>query len=527
MMDRFTRRRIIQAGVAAAGTAAAPYLALAQGGGGKVIKVAGDVPVYDPVVGTSNGTYNHARLVYDTLFGGDENGIPKPQMVGKYGLSDDKLTWTFELRDGLKFHDRSPVTTADVIPSIRRWAARSGIGTSFMAVVKDLSAKDANTFTITLKEPYGLVLDSLSNSLFIMRKKEAETDPSVKIDTVIGSGPFKLNLAETKAGTQYVYDRNPDYLPRKEPPSGLSGGKVVKVDRIIYIAMPDVQSAIAAVQTGEIDYLGDPPIDMLDTFAKDKNLKLQVLDRGQLGLIRFNFLHPPFNNVKCRQAMLHLVNQTDYLKGSFANPAYFKTCGSYLGCGMPMENDANMEWFKGAPNMAKAKQLLKEGGYDGRPVLILQPTNWLVGKNAAEILASQMRAAGINAQLVTSDWTGVVARRASKAPPNQGGWNIFISSTSVADAAVPLSLIHKTNGDKAWFGWPNDPKQEELREKWARAVTMEERKKVAREIQQNAWDFVPLMSFGQWVQPALMNAKMSGLLKTPFAAQLWWNVEKA
>ena len=103
--------------------------------------------------------------------------------------------------------------------------------------------------------------------LFIMRKREAETDPMQKIDKVVGSGPFILNEDETKVGTQYVYDKNPSYVPRSEPASGYAGGKVVKVDRVVYVNMPDGQTAVAALQAGEIDFYEIPPIDLLDQLA--------------------------------------------------------------------------------------------------------------------------------------------------------------------------------------------------------------------------------------------------------------------
>ena len=152
-----------------------------------------------------------------------------------------------------------------------------------------------------------------------------------KITDVVGSGPFKLNLDETKPGTQYVYDRNPDYVPRKEPASGIAGGKVVKLDRVTFVNMPDAQTAIAALQAGEIDFYEVPPIDMLDQFTGDKNIKIEVLNNlGNVGQIRLNFLHPPFDNVKARQAMLYIVKQDDFMRASFGDSKYARTCGSCL-----------------------------------------------------------------------------------------------------------------------------------------------------------------------------------------------------
>ena len=193
----------------------------------------------------------------------------QPQMVGKCGLSDDKLTWTFELRDGLKWHDGTPVTSADVMPSIRRWAARDGAWPAHDAArqghlgegrkdVPDLpeGALRSGASTCLRKTPTPLS--------WMMRKKEAETDPMQKIDDFIGSGPFILNQAETKPGSQYVFDKNPNYVPRSEPPSGIAGGKVVKVDRVMFMNMPDSQTAVAALQAGEIDFYEIPQPDFMD-----------------------------------------------------------------------------------------------------------------------------------------------------------------------------------------------------------------------------------------------------------------------
>ena len=201
------------------------------------------------------------------------------------------------------------VTSDDVIASMRRWAARDGAGQHMMQRVSDITKKDDKTFVFVLKEPYGYLVDALGKTstplCFIMRKKEAETDPMEKITAYVGSGPFTFNETETKQGARYVYDRNPNYVPRSEPASGLAGGKVVKVDRVIFENMADSQTALAALQAGEIDFYETPPIDLIDQLEGDPNLKLEVMNKtGNIGWLRMNFLHPPFNNVDARRAML-------------------------------------------------------------------------------------------------------------------------------------------------------------------------------------------------------------------------------
>ena len=534
-MSRITRRTVLEGGLAAAAVAAAPAIARAQGKPSAAHTVRAvmqaDIPTYDPIWTTANIVAYHGAMVYDTLFGIDGNQAPQPQMVGKYGVSDDKLTWTFELRDGLKWTDGTDVTTADVIPSLKRWAARDGGGQHMMLRVKDIAAKDAKTFQIILKEKYGLVLDVLAKTstpiCYMMRKKEAETDPMQKIDTVVGSGPFKMNPDETKPGTQYVYDKNPAYVPRSEPATGIAGGKIVKVERVVYINMPDAQTAMAALQAGEIDFYEIPPLDLLGGLEGDPNIKLEVLNKlGNVGQIRLNFLHPPFDNEKARQAMLYIVNQSDMMKASFGSSPYARTCGAYFGCGTPMENGVNDDWFKGGQNYDKAKQLFKEAGYDGRPILLMQATNIAIMSNTAQVLAQEMRQAGLNVQVEAMDWSNVVQRRSSKAAPDKGGWNIFITWSGGAAIGNPILLAaHAATGDNAWFGWPKNEQYEELRNQWALADTLEERKKIAEKLQQLAWTFVPQLYYGQWIQPAAMRKNINGVI--PVAEVIpFWNVTK-
>ena len=210
---------------------------------GKVLKFVqnGNLTILDPIWTTAYVTRNHGYFIYDTLFSSDENNAVKPQMVDKYEVSPDKTVWTFTLRDGLEWHDGKPVTSEDCIASIQRWGKRDTMGIKLMEFIKEYKAVDAKTFQIVLKEPYGLVLESLgkpsSNVPFMMPKKTAQTDPmqQIKVEDVIGSGPFIFIAKDWKPGEKVVFVKNPTYKPRAEPPSGLAGGKTVKVDRLEWI----------------------------------------------------------------------------------------------------------------------------------------------------------------------------------------------------------------------------------------------------------------------------------------------------
>jgi peptide/nickel transport system substrate-binding protein len=532
---RTTRRFFVQGGVATATLASAPAIIEAQTAPTKLktlrAAMQGDLRSFDPIWTSASITSYHGALIYDTLFGVDEDMKPQPQMVGSYGVSDDQLTWTFKLRDGLYFTDGTAVTSADCIASMRRWAVRDGAGQHMFARVKDTRAIDDNTFVVALKEPYPLILEAIGKAggtlLFIMRKKEAETDPMQQIAEYVGSGPFILDPKETKLGASYVYNRNPNYKPRAEPASAMAGGKVAKLDRVVWDNIADDQTAMAALQNGEIDFYELPPIDLVDQLEADRNIRLEVLNKtGQTIWCLVNWLHPPFDNVKARQALLYIINQQDVMRAAIGNPKYYRTCASYFGCGVPMENDENTQWFKEAPNKAKAKQLFQESGYDGRPVVILQPTNFAVFNAALQLLAQWLKEIGVNAQLATSDWGSVITRRAVRDPPEKGGWNISSAAILSESASNLISFVgHAASGETSWFGWPSNRLHEQLREKWARA-NPQDRLAIAKEVQRNAWDFVPRVYMGQYLRPSAWRSNVRGVLGMRELMIPFWNIEK-
>jgi peptide/nickel transport system substrate-binding protein len=531
-----SRRTFVKGSVATAATVSAPGLLRAQTTptAGRTLRAVlhGDLKIFDPIWTTANMTGNHGLLIYDTLFGMDDKRVPQPQMVDTWGVSDDKLTYTFTLRDGLKFHDGQAVTSADVVASVRRWAARDGAAQHLFKRVADTPIKDDKTFQIVLRERYGLVLDALgkleTNLPVIMRKKDAETDPNQQVTTKVGSGPFIFNETESRSGQRYVYDKNGAYVPRKEVATGIAGGKIAKVDRVIIDNMADEQTAVAALKAGEIDFYETPPIDLLDQLEGDKNIRLDVLNEGgNVGMCRLNWLHPPFDKVEARQAMLYLIKQDDILKAVFGNPKYYRTCGSLFGCAGLMQSDVNTDWFKVGQNIPKARELFQKAGYDGRPVVILQATNIAFMNNASLLVAQWLKEAGVNAELAASDWGAVVTRRAVKKPVAEGGWNIFITWGSGEGFDNPIGFVaHTANGEAGWFGWPKDDLHEKLRDDWAMAASLDERKAIARKLQENAWNYVPMALLGQWAPPVARRANVTGFIPIP-AHVPFWNVEKA
>jgi peptide/nickel transport system substrate-binding protein len=163
-----------------------------------------NITILDPVWTTAYVTRNHGYMIYDTLFGTGADGLVKPQMVDKWNVSKDQLLWTFTLRDGLEFHDGKPVTSEDVVASIRRWASRDSFGSTLARAVDSYGTPDAKTFTIKLKTPYGVMLEALgkpsSNVPFIMPARIAATPGTEQIRGAHRFGPLQVCAFRVQAG---------------------------------------------------------------------------------------------------------------------------------------------------------------------------------------------------------------------------------------------------------------------------------------------------------------------------------------
>ncbi len=396
-----------------------------------------------------------------------------------------------------------------------------------MSRARDISKIDEKTFRIVLNEPFGLLIEALWRP-FMMREADANRPPTEQVTANIGSGPFRFNEALARPGSSFTYDRNDRYVPRKEPADGYAGGKIVKVDRAIWSNIGDQQTAIAALQAGEVDYIESPPVDLYPAIESDPNLALQVLNKsGQDLYLRMNCLQKPFNNLKARQALLHLVDQEAFMRAAIGNPNYTNSIRSWFGDDTPYTNDENTGWYKKGGDPEKARQLFKEAGYAGEKVVILQPTNITFLSNASQLLAAELRKIGVNAELAPSDWGGVVARRAKKSSVEDGGWSIFITADSDFSHSYPLfSVVMPANGENGWYGWPKNDEYETLRLTWADLETLEQRQALARKMQRAYWDNPGSILLGHYFSAIARRKTLTGLIGLIDWSPMW-NMQKA
>ena len=491
-----------------------------------------DLRIIDPVFTTAYISRDHGYMVYDTLLATDANFKIQPQMA-EWKVSDDKLTYTFTLRDGLKWHDGAPVTAEDCVASLKRWGKSDNMGQKLMDLTASIEATDAKTITLKLKEPYGLVLESIgkpsSTVPFMMPKRLAETPGDKQITEQIGSGPFKFVQAEFQPGVKAVYEKNKDYVPRKEPSSWTAGGKVVKVDRVEWITMADAQTAVNALQSGDIDFMENPSFDILPMLAANKDLKVETLNKlGFQTLGRMNFLLPPFDNVKVRRAAFMAINQKDVLDALVGNPEYYKICGAVFVCDTPLATDVGSESLVKGNGMAEAKKLLAASGYDGTPIVVMAPGDVVTLKAQPIVVAQQLRDAGFKVDVQATDWQTVVSRRTSQKPTKEGGWNMFFTNWAGADVVNPVANVSIGGRGKngGWFGWSEDAKIEAMRDAYSRASSPQEQKKIASDIQKQVYDEVIYIPLGQYLAPSAWRKSLTGVLDGP-ATPIFWNIDKS
>jgi peptide/nickel transport system substrate-binding protein len=488
-----------------------------------------DVKVLDPIWSGAYITRNYGYMVYDVLFAMDEKFQVKPQMVDSYTTSADGLTWTFRLRDGLEWHDGQPVTAEDCVASLKRWSARDAMGQKLAQSIQEYKLVDARTFQIVLKEKFGQLIQAIGKPSvvvpFMMPKRIAETDPFKQIGEYIGSGPFVFKKEEWKPGEKLVFAKFAKYKPRAEPMSGLSGGKVVGLDRVEWVWIPDAETQVNALLNGEVDMLEGVSSDHLPLVEKDRNIRVIKNTTAGQYVFRMNWLLPPFNNVKVRRAAAMALNQIDFLQANIGDSRFYRTCKAMFTCGTPLATDAGMEGLVEG-NSAKAKQMLGESGYDGTPVTLLYPTDLGVIKQLGPVAKSALEKAGFKVDLQPMDWQSMVVRLQKKVPVAEGGWNAFSTSWSQVDILDPLMTpFLAANCDKARAGWPCDEGMEKLRDKFTRAATQAEKKAIAEETQRYALQIVTHVPLGEWYGVSAVRSNI-GTMQVPPPVTVFWGVTK-
>lgn len=524
-----TRRQIL---AATAIGLAAPRLALGQAQA-RTLRFApqSNLSNIDPVWSTAVVVRNHGLMIYDTLYGLGADYRPRPQMAVGHEISDNGLRWTITLRPGLRFHDGEPVRARDCVASIQRWSKRDVLGQRLDLLAEEISAPDDRRIEIRLKKPWPGLAFALgkpsANICAIMPERVARTDPFQQIQDYTGSGPFRFRQDLFRPGDIVVYERFAEYAPRDEPSDFLAGGKPVHFDRVEWRVMPDPSTASAALQNNEVDWWEQPLPDLLPLLRRNRDIVTELVNTaGNLGVMRFNFLHPPFDNPAVRRALLPAVDQRAFMNAAMGTDAsLFHVPAGVFTPGTPLANEAGLEVLSGPRDLDRARRLLREAGYRGERVVMLSATDLPVLQSLSEVAADLMRRIGFNIDFQAMDWGTHIQRRTNRGPVDQGGWSAFCTTWEGLDVSVPGSHQPiRGHGANAWAGWPTIPRLEELREAWFEAADLEAEKRIAEEIQRVVWQELPFIPLGQ-VRPVMAHRRsLTGVVRGGPA--LFWGVRR-
>ena len=490
-----------------------------------------ELQVLDPVVTPSVVTRTFGFMVWDTLVAPDSKGVMRPQMLEGWKVSDDRLTWTFKLRPGLEWHDGTPVTAEDCVLSIRRWGQRDGLGRQLMAAARGLRPVDQSTFVLELNRPFAQVLEALGKAAtlvpFMMPARLANTPPNTQIQEVVGSGPFLFRREEWRPGDRVVFHRNPRYRPRAEPADGLAGGKVVHFDRAEFVSIPDHSTKVAALQAGEIDYIERVPLDFIELLRSDRRVVVtKGLGGGQImGVLTLNHTQPPFNNVLIRRALQQAINQKDVVAAT-GLPADMvrQQCLSFFMCGGPYESDAGTEALRN-PSIERARSLLREAGYNNEPVVVLHSRDSALIDPIAMVAIDQMRRAGFNVDVRSTDWSTVAQLRTKREPVGEGGWSVTPLVWTGFDMENPMAnpaMVY--NCANVYPGWWCDEGQVSLLKQFSEEADPAKRRALAAQLQARAHENVSVVILGQFASPAVYRSDLQGVLEVGFP--VLWNIQR-
>ncbi|WP_428531397.1 ABC transporter substrate-binding protein [Rhodopila sp.] len=495
-----------------------------------------DLAVLDPIWTTAYVTRNHGFMVWDTLYGqtGPANAFKAtPQMVAGHVVADDGKSWTLTLRDGLLFHTGEKVLARDCVASIQRWAVRDAFGQALMARTDALTAPDDKTIVFKLKRPFALLPEALghsySNMCAMMPERVAKTDPFQQISEVVGSGPFRFIAKERVPGSFVSYQRFEQYKPCPTgKPDWTAGPKLVHFDRVEWHVIPDPATKANALQSGEVDWWEDPTSDLLPMFPKGGDVNVAIKDpTGECMVMRPNFLYPPFDNPAVRRALLGAIHQSEFMTAMMGtDKALWKVPCGYFPPGTPLASDASISALpSGPPDYAKVKAALNAAGYKGEKIVFMASTDQATLNALDEVANDVLKRAGLDLEYQATDWGSVVQRRSLRKAPADGGWNMFITGFAgldLSNSAGDLPLCG--NGKSAWFGWPTNPKMEDLRNAWFEASDLAAQKKIGADIQTEAFNSVPYFPLGFAYQPTAFRKDINDMMDG-FA--IFWNVRRS
>ncbi|MDQ0154021.1 ABC transporter substrate-binding protein [Robertmurraya andreesenii] len=475
------------------------------------IAVTAQPPTLDSVMTVSQVALDIAGNIYETLYTLNEKYEPTPMLAKSVDVSDDGKTYTFHLREGVKFHNGKEMASDDVVASMNRWLEKSSRAKSLLGGAK-FETQDPYTTVLHLEKPSSDVLIAMasqSNFPAIMPKEIIESAPAEGVTEYIGTGPFKFK--EWKQDQFIHLVKNDDYQAVGEKPSGFAGKKEALVNDVYYHFVTDHSTRIAGIQTGEYDIADNIPTESYEQLSTMDHVKVHTFEGGTLTMF-FNVNEGPLADVKLRQAVNTALNMDEILLASFVNEDLYELNPSYMNPNQPQwASDAGKKVYNQG-DLEKAKKLLKEAGYNGEEITLLTTQDYGEMYTATIVVQEQLRQLGMNVKVANYDFPTFLEKK-----NDRSSWDIFITSNGYQ--LIPPQLLALTPD---WAGNDN-PQIKALIAEIREAETPEAAKAKWDELQGFLYEYLSSTVIGQYKSILATTDKLEDF--EVFEAPIIWNTK--
>ncbi len=414
-----------------------------QPGGRLRVAIIGEPPSLDIHQTTATIVALITWHIYEALFTWDAEFATIPLLAESYEVSEDGMTNSIKLREGVLFHNGNEMVASDVIASLERWAGVSGLGAGIMENTSDIVEVDDYNIEFNMSAPLGsfvVLLARQNQGLAIYPKSVVDASPTDSLTEFIGTGPYRFT--EQQADRFILFSRFDDYVGQEGEANGYAGPKAAYLDEIEFIPVPDEAARIAGLQAGDYHYLEAIIPDQVGILEGDSNVAVEILPPSGWEVLVLNMAQGVMTNPTIRQAFQAAISCEPILQAS-QGEGYFRVDPGFMLQETVWHSTVSAELYnQGDP--AKASQLLQEAGYDGTPIRFLTTTEYQDQYNTAEVAKQQLEEAGFTVELVVTDWATLIANRAI-----EDQWEVFTTGFSFRPDPVGMPPVPGCD----WPGW--------------------------------------------------------------------------
>ncbi|MDR7419519.1 MAG: ABC transporter substrate-binding protein [Armatimonadota bacterium] len=435
-----------------------------------------------------------------------------PMLAERVEVSANRLTYTFRLRRGVRFHHGREMTSDDVRASLERWGRVNFRGRIVFANVESVANPDAATVVMKLKEPYALLLQDLGSfqSPAAVYPKEVvdEAGATGPIRRFIGTGPYRL--VERIPDRHIRLDRFDEYASRTEPADGNTGRKAAYFDSIVFVPVPDQAVRIAGVRRGEFQFAEQISSDQFDQLRADSTLVPYVATLPFWNAAIFNNRQGLMSQAKIRQAFQAAIDHGPVMRAAFGPQQFWRLDAGIMPKEHPMYTDAGKEFFN-QHTPTKARRLLEEAGYRGEPIRWMTTTEFPHQATSAQVVKPMLERVGFVVDLQVMDWATLVGRRGR---PDL--WDVF--STQIAFFPDPVFVVPLQH---TWPGWWSHRDGMAMMELLRRHTNPATRKQIWQRLQRTWYADAGSIKFGDYFEMHLHRRELRGFVENP--THTWYN----